>query len=238
MPRTTYSTGIATPQSSTEINADRWQRPYDAPHVESWVWRWWNRVGSRYIKTPRGLTSLDHGCGQGAAANFFNGLGFEAHGCDVSKIAIERGRRMFLDLTSRLHLVDPLLGDLDPSLESFSLVTSVQTLYYLTPNDCQNVLENLRQRSAARGIIYLTWMSGTGHYWDASADSGDGMRHVTYRDDRIEVDERIRFAESRDHLVSMLPMIEPLECGRYLQSFRSQDFGRESIHFALTGRWR
>jgi hypothetical protein len=145
---------------------------------------------------------------------------------------------MFPTVADRLHVTDATLSHIPAGSPPFDLVTSVQTLYYLSEHDCTRVLDALRQSSRPRGIVYVTWMGSVGHYWDASTVGLDGMRHVTYTDNRIKVDEHIRFAESRDHLEHMLPMIEVLECGRYLQSFRSRDFGNESFHYALTGRWR
>ena len=36
---------------STQFNTSIWQENYFAPNVESWVFRWWNRVGQKCVST-------------------------------------------------------------------------------------------------------------------------------------------------------------------------------------------
>jgi 2-polyprenyl-3-methyl-5-hydroxy-6-metoxy-1,4-benzoquinol methylase len=68
-------------------NFDYWQKGYYAPNVESFVFRTWGRVlRSEFSdKQSSKLKMLDFGCGQGAALSFFNQLGFDVYGVDISE---------------------------------------------------------------------------------------------------------------------------------------------------------
>jgi len=180
---------------------------------------------------------LDHGCGQGAAVNFFHKQNCNAYGIDVSETSISDGKKIFPQIRNRLFEVDPLLESFDPDLK-FLLVTSIQTMYYLPPSQILMVMEKLRSLSTPKGIIYLTMMTSTGTYFENSVPLDNGMRHVKFTDDRISVDQHICFIEDEAHFLSTFPMLEIIEIGQYLQSFRRSEFRRESTHLAVTAQWK
>jgi len=183
------------------------------------------------------VTVLDHGCGQGAAVNFFHEQKCHAFGIDVSEAAIIDGKNMFPGIKNNLFQVDPLLKNFKPDL-MFSLVTSIQTMYYLPPSQILIVMEKLRSFSMPRGIVYLTMMTTTGTYFENSIPLDNGMRHVKFTDDRISVDQHISFIEDEADFLKKFPMLEIVEVGQYLQSFRRSDFRRECTHLAITARWK
>ncbi len=228
---------------STHFNSQIWQEKYSAPNVESWVFRWWNRVGQRYVNEMSETTkskpvSLDHGCGHGTAVNFLSKNGCEAYGIDVSKIAIAEGKIFFPEIKDNLFQVEPLLNNFPKLNSKLSLISSIQTMYYLAPEDRDLVMARLKQASLPNGIVYLTMMTSTGTYFDNSVQLSNGMRHVKFSDDRISVDQHICFVDDEDHFLEMFPMLEIIEVGQYLQSFRRSDFQHECTHLAITSRWK
>ena len=228
---------------STQFNTSIWQENYFAPNVESWVFRWWNRVGQKCVSTLNESSnqkpaSLDHGCGHGTAVNFFSQQGCDAYGIDVSKIAINEGKTFFPNIKDNLFEVEPLLGNFPKLRTKLSLVSSIQTMYYLAPNDREIVTEKLKDASLPNGIFYLTMMRPTGTYFDNSVQLENGMRHVKFKDDRITVDQHICFVDDETQFLKMFPMLEIIEIGQYLQSFRRPDFQHECTHLAVTARWR
>lgn len=228
---------------STQFNTSIWQENYSAPNVESWVFRWWNRVGQKYVSElsqsyKSKPLSLDHGCGHGTAVNFFNQKGCDAYGIDVSKIAIAEGKTFFSEIADHLFEVDPLLNNFPMLGTKLSLVSSIQTMYYLAPTDREIVMAKLKDVSLPDGIVYLTMMTPTGTYFENSVQLENGMRHVKFTDDRISVDQHICFVKNEEHFKQMFPMLEILEIGQYLQSFKRSDFHHECTHLAVTARWR
>jgi hypothetical protein len=74
-----------------EKNRSSWQYGYDAPNVESWVFRWNGRI----LRNKLGITSgnlLDWGCGQGATAGFFQRIGFDAYGGRYCRWRLGKGQ--------------------------------------------------------------------------------------------------------------------------------------------------
>ena len=163
--------------------------------------------------------TLDHGCGQGTAVNFFHNQGCDAYGVDVSNTAISEGKGMYPGITDKLFEIDPLLENFSPPNKKFSLITSVQTMYYLSPDDREIVMARLKELSIPNAVFYLTMMTSVGTYFDNSVELDNGMRHVKFTDDRISVDQHICFVKVETHFSRMFPMLEIIEIGQYLQSF-------------------
>jgi cyclopropane fatty-acyl-phospholipid synthase-like methyltransferase len=229
--------------NSTQFNSSIWQEKYAAPNVESWVFRWWNRVGKQSVVESQGSNSerpatLDHGCGQGTAVNFFFNQGCDAYGIDVSNAAISEGKSMYPEVADKLFEIDPLLENFSPPNQKFSLVSSIQTMYYLSPDDREIVMARLKELSKPKAVFYLTMMTSVGTYFENSIELDNGMRHVKFTDDRISVDQHICFVKDENHFSQMFPMLEIIEIGQYLQSFRRSDFNHECTHLAITTKWR
>ena len=182
--------------------------------------------------------TLDHGCGQGTAVNFFHDQGCDAYGVDVSNTAISEGKGMYPRITDKLFEIDPLLENFSPPNKKFSLITSIQTMYYLSPADREIVMARLKDLSIPNAVLYLTMMTTVGTYFDNSVELDNGMRHVKFTDDRISVDQHICFVKDEKHFSQMFPMLEIIEIGQYLQSFRRSDFNHECTHLAITTKWR
>src|SRR3989344_64869 len=109
-----------------------WTQKYDAPNVESFLFRLYGRI----LNHEYGLDGsnneklLDFGCGQGGALNYFAKLGFDCYGVDISKNAIEQARKN-IPHTPKDHfkVIDPkpdknqiFFGG------NFDVVVSIQTL--------------------------------------------------------------------------------------------------------------
>ena len=71
-------------------NYKYWQKGYDAPNVESFIFRFYGF----YLKKRKNLKLLDFGCGQGAAVNFFNTVKVNSIGVDISEIDIKSAKEI------------------------------------------------------------------------------------------------------------------------------------------------
>lgn len=79
-----HHTNVATTDYLSH-NLKHWSKGYDASNVESYIFRFAGRVLKPEFNLPQNNEQLlDLGCGQGANVEFFNKIGFNAHGCDIS----------------------------------------------------------------------------------------------------------------------------------------------------------
>ena len=66
-----------------DSNTKYWDKGYYSPNLESYVFRFYGRILKPDFNMPyadRRTNVLDFGCGQGAAVNYFNELGFRLMG--------------------------------------------------------------------------------------------------------------------------------------------------------------
>ena len=88
-------------------NVEYWQGRYIAPHVESFIFRFYGRIlkhdfnidGNKHEKV------FDFGCGEGAALKFFAQQGFEVYGVDIAEQDIVAARRWCAP--SHLEVIEP-----------------------------------------------------------------------------------------------------------------------------------
>ena len=74
-----------------EKNSTVWGNQYHSPNVESYIFRLYGRILKPEFGLPYPISKtklLDFGCGQGAAANFFQSLGFECWGVDQNSVDV------------------------------------------------------------------------------------------------------------------------------------------------------
>lgn len=211
-------------------NTANWQRGYDAPNVESWVFRWYGRL----LKGKLGISSgalLDWGCGQGATVDFFRRQGFDAYGVDIAQPDIERGRTLFPN--AKLKLIDP-----KPTTEpffpavTFDVVVSIQSFYFLSSPDMVTVMHSLHDQMKPGAIMYATMIDRTHKLFRNSEPAGDGLRRVRADFGRKPVDSYLNPVEGKDDLVSRFPGFEPMLIGYY-----DHDWGEGSEkHWHITAK--
>src|ERR1700722_2753695 len=92
-----------------ERNATYWSNAYDAPNVESFIFRFYGRI----LKFDYGIDGsnherlLDFGCGQGAALGYFHRLGFNCFGVDIAPNDIATAQRSMPEIADQLAAIDP-----------------------------------------------------------------------------------------------------------------------------------
>src|SRR5438874_11370903 len=90
-------------------NAAYWSNAYDAPNVESFVFRFYGRI----LKFDYGIDGsnhervLDFGCGRGGALNYFDKLGFDCFGVDIAANDIAAAQRQMPHIADQLMVIDP-----------------------------------------------------------------------------------------------------------------------------------
>lgn len=76
-------------------NVEYWQGRYNAPNVESFIFRFYGRILKHdfNIDGTNNEKVFDFGCGEGAALKFFAQQGFDVYGVDIAEQDIVAARK-------------------------------------------------------------------------------------------------------------------------------------------------
>src|SRR5262245_43313265 len=114
-----------------ETNAQYWSGAYDAPNVESFIFRFYGRI----LKFDYGIDGsnherlLDFGCGQGAALRYFDRLEFNCFGVDIAANDIAAAQRLMPHIANQFAVVDRQPDEKKNLFgRDFDIVISIQTL--------------------------------------------------------------------------------------------------------------
>lgn len=222
-----------------EHNAHYWQKGYDAPNVESFVFRTYGRI----LKPDFGLSGaahekvLDFGCGAGANLAFFKRQGFDVYGVDISATDIARCRQLMPDSAEQFQIIDPqptLVQDFPGA--PYDLVIAIQSLYYLSDRDLDTCLSNLYRQMKPGALIYASMMGTRSYYYQHSKPARDGLRELTFPPEhRLQVsDYYLKFVADEAELQQLFSRFEKVQIGYYDACYR-EDEGSE-FHYTFLGR--
>ena len=217
-----------------------WQQGYEGENVESFVFRVYGRI----LKHELGLSGqngermLDFGCGDGAALAFFNRKGFDVYGVDISRSAIEGCRKRMPHLADHFEVIDPKPSPNDRFFHGgggYDLVTGIQSLYLLNPQDLEVRLLSLKEQMKPGGVIYATMMGTKCWYYEHSRPCSNGMRVVDFKTSRQEChDYYVTFTESEEDLIRKFSMFKKRHVGYYDACYR-EDEGSD-FHWTFIGQ--
>ena len=208
-----------------ETNAEYWEGAYDAPNVESFIFRFYGRI----LKFDYGIDGsnheriLDFGCGQGGALHFFDQQGFDAYGVDIAKNDIAAAQRRMPHIADHFQIIDPepdenklfFGGDMD-------IVISIQTLDFLSNSDFEKAIRCLYNNMKPGAKIYAS-MNGESMYYRQHAEyAEDGLWHVKFDNDRVNYDLYLNFVKDKDELRQKFSLFEPVYLDHYDSSFREE----------------
>jgi SAM-dependent methyltransferase len=206
-------------------NASYWANTYDAPNVESFIFRFYGRI----LKFDYGIDGsnheklLDFGCGQGAALHFFKARGFNCFGVDIARNDIRAAQSLMPDIADQLQVIDPkpdagrILFDGD-----FDIVTSIQTLDFLSDTDCAVAVDCLYRSMKPGGLIYASMNGWSMFYRDHAEYSGDGLWHVKLDNGRVNYDLFLNFVKDKAEMRDKFSMFKPVYLDHYDSSFREE----------------
>src|SRR5262249_29146738 len=162
-------------------NAKYWANTYDAPNVESFIFRFYGRI----LKFDYGIDGsnherlLDFGCGQGGALNYFDKLGFNCFGVDIAANDIAAAQRRMPHIADHLMVINP-----EPDEENiffrggFDVVISIQTLDFLSNTDFSQAIKCLWNNMKPGAKIYASMNGWNMYYRNHGEYVGDGLWHV------------------------------------------------------------
>lgn len=221
-----------------QLNSIYWERGYTAPNVESIVFRTHGRIlAPMYAPEIRGaVNTLDFGCGQGATVNFFHQQGYNAKGVDASIKDIGIARKIYPNISSQFEVCqsDPDKNDFYGFPSNISVVTAIQSLYYLSDSGLRLCLQKLHSSMLSGGVLFATMMGPQSFFYDNSEEQPNGMRLVRFTSARQVVDNYyVNFTMDENHLMSKFSIFEPLHIGKYVFDY-GQGEGEE-FHYTFCG---
>lgn len=213
-------------------NVDYWAGQYDAPNVESFIFRMYGRI----LKFDYGLDGsggekvLDFGMGQGGALRYFHNLGFNVFGVDIAKNDIEIARRLIPERAEQFRVISPkpdknqvFFNDLmEVPLDGFDVVISIQTLDFLSNMDFRTALESIYANMKPGSKIYASLNGWQMYYRDHAQYSGDGLWHVKFDNGRVNYDLMLNFVQDRDDMRQRFNLFQPVYLDHYDSSFREE----------------
>lgn len=208
-----------------EKNRACWEDGYDAPNVESFIFRFYSRI-LRFdygIDGSKGEKVLDFGCGQGGALRFFDRLGFNCFGVDIGEVDVAAARRLLPHAANQIELVDPKpAADLKLFSSDFDIVISIQTLDFLSNTDFQQAVQCLYANMKKGAKIFVS-MNGWDMYYRNHGDYvGDGLWNVKFATDRVDYDFFCTFVRDKDEMKERFSLFRPIYIDHYDSSFRHE----------------
>lgn len=217
-------------------NQEYWSATYDAPNVESFIFRMYGRI----LKFDFGMDGskherlLDYGCGQGGALKFFDSKGFNVHGVDISPKDLEAARHLMPHRRDQFALVDPkpkadtiLFGG------NFDVVISIQTLDFMSDTDLAEAVRCLYNNMKPGAFIYASMNGYSNYYRQHATRAGDGLWHVRINTSRLDYDIYLNFVKDKDEMKERFSLFQPIYLDYYDSSFREE--GSE-LRYTFFGR--
>jgi len=211
--------------SYLEKNSEYWSGTYDAPNVESFIFRFYGRIlrfdygidGSKHERL------LDFGCGQGGALRFFDQKGFNVHGVDIAEKDLEVARQIMPHRREQFSLVNPTPNP-DAVLfgGNFDIVISIQTLDFLSNSDFAKAVRCLYNSMKPGALIYASMNGDSMYYRQHATPADDGLWHVRFKTSRVDYDLYLNFVKDKDEMKERFKLFTPIYLDHYDSSFRHE----------------
>ena len=80
-----------------DINKTFWQREFNSPNVENFIFRLKPKIIDLYINPKKKIKILDFGCGEGANLEYFvKKYKYDGYGVDISRTSIKKAQKKLI----------------------------------------------------------------------------------------------------------------------------------------------
>ena len=206
-------------------NAVYWQGRYNAPNVESFIFRFYGRILKHDygIDGSGGEKILDFGCGEGAALRYFDSMGFNCYGVDIAKNDLETARASMPNHAENIKLISPVPeAGIRYADDDVDIVISIQTLDFLSDSDFKKVIQNIYDNMKPGAKIYASFNGWSMYYRNHATYAGDGLWHVKFDNGRVDYDVYLNFVKGKDELREKFSLFKPIYLDYYDSSFREE----------------
>lgn len=206
-------------------NKEYWSAAYDAPNVESFIFRFYGRI----LKFDYGIDGskherlLDFGCGQGGALRYFDKLGFNVHGVDIAKNDIAVAKKLMPHVADQFQIIDP-----KPDAKNvffggnFDIVISIQTLDFLSNSDFDKAIKSIYNSMKPGAKIYASMNGYSMYYRNHGTEIGDGLWNIKFKGSRVNYDINLNFVKDKEDMKKRFSLFKPVYLDYYDSSFREE----------------
>jgi len=206
-------------------NAEYWSNTYDAPNVESFIFRFYGRI----LKFDYGIDGsnherlLDFGCGQGGALNYFDKLGFNCHGVDIAANDIKSAQIYMPHIADQFKVIDSKPDENNIFFGGdFDVVISIQTLDFLSNTDFTKLIKCLYNNMKSGAKIYASMNGWNNYYRNHGEYAGDGLWNIKIKTTRLDYDIFLNFVKDKNEMRERFSLFEPVYLDYYDSSFREE----------------
>jgi hypothetical protein len=213
-------------------NARYWAGTYNAPNVESFIFRMYGRilVHDYGIDGSRGEKVFDFGMGQGGALHFFHRHGFNVFGVDIAQQDIEVARQVMPERANQFRVISPTPNSelvfypdlVVPPVDGFDVVISIQTLDFLSNSDFEKAVAAIYKNMKVGAKIYASMNGWDMYYRNNGTPIGDGLWHIKFDNGRVNYDLALNFVRDKDDMRHRFRLFKPVYLDHYDSSFREE----------------
>ena len=205
-------------------NQKYWNKGYkgDAVNVENVVFRLQGKILKPQFNLPKNNEiCLDFGCGQGASVNYFNQMGYNAFGVDVSEKDIEIAKRRYPHIKEKFSVCKPNVykNKLTKFTDNkkISLVVCQQSLYFFDKKHFNLLLKNINNSLTSRGILFASMKSEQHTFSNFSKDTKhEWLKVLNWKNKRFSVkDYYFFFTTSIEDLKNKFKIFKTIYTGSY-----------------------
>ena len=206
-------------------NAQYWAAAYDAPNVESFLFRFYGRI----LKFDYGIDGskhervLDFGCGQGGALRYFDKLGFNCYGVDIAVNDIQAAKNNMPHIANQFQVIDPKPDEKNIFFGGgFDIAISIQTLDFLSNTDFAKAIQSIYNSMKPGAKIYASMNGFDNYYRKHGTNIGDGLWHIKLKTSRLNYDLCLNFVKDKDEMKQKFALFKPVYLDHYDSSFREE----------------
>ena len=229
-----------------KTNYQFWNRKYDSPNVESFMFRLKPKLLDYYINRKKKLKVLDFGCGEGSNIKYLiKKYNYDGYGVDISPISIKECYKKKLN-KKKFKIIDPDVKEDDDYFNvKFDLIISIQVLYFINDDDLKKRLISLNQMLKPGGYVFFTMMGSENHNIKLSSNGkkdSTGLTKASYSTDkqyRIRNKQNtyvcyLNYTKNENDLKKKFNLFKPLNIGFYDNSLIS--LKRSGFHYTFFGQ--
>lgn len=175
---------------------------------------------------------LDFACSHGANAKFFESLGFEVYGIDISKEAVdyciqEQGfdseKYMACDILSGERSLKEMFG-------TFDLVIASECLYYFSEKDLSRLLQEFNGSMKEGAIFYAnmhTWNHQLYRSYEKAEKNAEGLTEIP-ESGTAGLPLGVRIVENKEEMKKLFGVFQEIATVRSVLELESES---ETLHF-------